>query len=219
MTRLHDLLRMGFAAVVAGTAITFIADSGRADGPTGQAPGGATLRSVAEFDSVVDAGARSVALFTEAARVITDPRCMNCHPAVRSPTQGDDMHPHMPPIQAGESGMGVAGLTCDSCHRSSNTSLPGSRIGSVPGAEPWLLAPASMAWQGLTLGEICRQLKDPARNGERSLADIERHLSTDHLVGWAWHPGEGRRPAPGTQEAFGELISAWIATGAECPPS
>jgi hypothetical protein len=42
-------------------------------------------------------------------------------------------------------------------------------------------------------------------------------VSTDHLVGWAWHPGEGRRPAPGTQDVFGDLIGAWIATGAECP--
>jgi hypothetical protein len=37
------------------------------------------------------------------------------------------------------------------------------------------------------------------------------------LVGWAWHPGAGRRPAPGTQERFGEIIEAWIETGSECP--
>jgi hypothetical protein len=191
--------------------------SGLADTPAGRSVEGGTLRSVTEFASIGDAGARSRALFTEAAKVLTDPRCMNCHPVTRSPTQGDDMHPHIPPMQAGESGMGVPGLSCTSCHRSSNTAVLGSRIGSVPGAEPWLLAPASMAWQGLTLGEICRQLKDPTRNGDRSLTDIHRHLSEDHLVGWAWHPGEGRRPAPGTQEAFGALIAAWIETGAECP--
>lgn len=74
-----------------------------------------------------------------------------------------------------------------------------------------------MAWQELTIGEICVQLKDPARNGNRTLAQIEKHLAEDHLVGWAWHPGAGRAPAPGTQVVFGELIAAWIKTGAHCP--
>ena len=180
-------------------------------------PESGSLKSVSEFDAIADSSARSRALFTEAAKVITHPRCLNCHPPTRSPTQGDTLHPHMPPIRAGEGGTGVAGLNCTTCHRSGNTTIVGSRIGSVPGAEHWLLAPASMAWQGRTLGEICVQLKDPTRNGRRSLVDIQKHLSTDHLVGWAWHPGDGRQPAPGTQELFGALINAWIASGAECP--
>jgi len=29
-----------------------------------------------------------VAIFVEAAKVITSPRCMNCHPATRQATQG-----------------------------------------------------------------------------------------------------------------------------------
>ncbi|MCS0497690.1 Isoquinoline 1-oxidoreductase subunit [Ancylobacter mangrovi] len=215
--QLREAGRAALVALVAGAAITgmIAVASGSSGDPA--ASGGGALKSVAEFRSIAATDARSRALFTEAARVITDPRCMNCHPATRSPTQGDDLHPHMPPIQASESGMGVAGLNCHSCHRFENTTLPGTRVGSVPGAEQWLLAPASMAWQGLTLGEICRQIKDPARNGGRSLADILKHMGTDHLVGWAWHPGAGREPAPGTQEAFGALIEAWIATGAHCP--
>jgi hypothetical protein len=74
-----------------------------------------------------------------------------------------------------------------------------------------------MAWQGKSLGEICAQIKDPKRNGGRSLAQIQRHMGTDDLVGWAWRPGEGRNAAPGTQSEFGALITAWIATGAYCP--
>lgn len=219
MRRFREISRMGLAAMAAGAALTTLPaiGSGAADGPSGKALDGGTLKSVAEFQSITDTAARSRALFTEAAKVITNPRCMNCHPATRSPTQGDNLHPHMPPMQASESGFGVAGLNCSSCHRPHNTTLAGSRIGSVPGAEPWLLAPASMTWQGLTLGEICRQVQDPARNGGRSHADLIRHMGTDHLVGWAWHPGAGRRPAPGTQEEFGALIEAWIATGAQCP--
>jgi hypothetical protein len=74
-----------------------------------------------------------------------------------------------------------------------------------------------MAWQGKASG-ICRQIKDPARNGGRSLALLlEHHMAKDDLVGWAWHPGPGRRPAPGTQEEFGAIIAAWIESGAECP--
>jgi hypothetical protein len=74
-----------------------------------------------------------------------------------------------------------------------------------------------MAWQGKSLHEICEQIKDPKRNGGHSLDEIHHHVAADDLVGWAWHPGTGRRPAPGTQSRFGELIGAWIATGARCP--
>jgi hypothetical protein len=76
-----------------------------------------------------------------------------------------------------------------------------------------------MAWQGKSLREICLQLKDVARNGGRSLSQIHEHMAKDSLVGWGWHPGEGRSPAPGTQAQFGALIRAWISTGAHCPES
>jgi hypothetical protein len=185
----------------------------RADATGADAP----LRDVASFDAITDPAARSKALFEEAARVLTHPRCMNCHPATRQPTQGDDMHAHIPPMMAGESGFGPDGMFCTTCHGPQNRTVVGSRIQSIPGAEPWLLAPASMAWQGLSVGEICAQVKDPARNGERSFDDLVHHMGEDHLVAWAWHPGEGRAPAPGSQEAFGALVGAWVETGAECP--
>ena len=74
-----------------------------------------------------------------------------------------------------------------------------------------------MGWQGMKTDAICRQLKDPARNGGRTLEKIHEHMAVDTLVGWAWDPGLGRNPAPGTQKVFGELIAAWIETGAACP--
>ena len=67
--------------------------------------------------------------------------------------------------------------------------------------------------------EICAQLKDPERNGGRSMAELHEHNAEDGLVGWGWHPGEGREPAPGSQEIFGELTKAWIDTGSACPAS
>ena len=42
-------------------------------------------------------------------------------------------------------------------------------------------------------------------------------MAHDDLVGWGWHPGDGREPAPGTQAAFGALIKYWVDTGAACP--
>jgi hypothetical protein len=88
---------------------------------------------------------------------------------------------------------------------------------SIPGHPEWHLAPIEMAWEGKTLGEICAQIKDPARNGGKDLAAIVDHMAEDSLVGWGWAPGAGREPVPGTQESFGALIEAWAATGAECP--
>lgn len=177
----------------------------------------ADLRPVSTFKKISNRTERSAALFTEAARVLEHPRCLNCHPADRTPTQGDDLHPHNPPIRADEEGHGPPGLPCNTCHQVQNTPTNVTPIESIPGHAHWMLAPPSMSWQGLTTRQICEQVKDPARNGKRTLEKIHEHLALDTLVGWAWNPGAGRAAAPGTQKAFGELIAAWIATGAACP--
>ena len=178
---------------------------------------GGALKAVSDFDAIADTSARSKAIFEEASRVLTHPRCINCHPATRSPTQGEDKHPHVPLMNASQSPLGPAGLACSTCHGAENRPIVGSRLKSIPGNAHWSLAPASMAWQGLTVGEICRQVKDTSRNGNRSHADLVRHMGEDHLVGWAWHPGVGRSTPPGSQEALAALIAAWTNTGAECP--
>jgi cytochrome c553 len=206
--------RAGLAAFTAAIACLVAASAYRGEATS---PPSALLRDAATFASIREPEARSQALFTEAAKVIMNPRCMNCHPATRRPTQGDDMHPHEPPMFAGAADKGPAGLACASCHGNENVATFSSGIRSVPGNAHWSLAPASMAWQGLSLGDICRQVRDPRRNGGRDLEAIYHHMAEDHLVGWAWHPGEGRIPAPGTQKAFGQLIRTWIDTGAKCP--
>ena len=83
---------------------------------------------------------------------------------------------------------------------------------------PLFAVPAS-AQAPLNLGllVICTQLKDPDQNGSRSLDDLVTHVTNDPLVIWAWAPGKGRRPPPGTHAAFAALIRAWAETGAECP--
>ena len=172
----------------------------------------AGLRSADEFRSIRDKSERSVALFTEAGRVLTHPRCINCHPAGEMPLQGENGVAHQPPVRRGLGGLGVVGMRCKTCHQKANFDP-----GRVPGAPGWHLAPSKMAWEGFTLGEICEQIKDPERNGRRTLDEIVEHMAEDALVGWAWQPGTDREPAPGTQEVFGDLIAAWVKAGAECP--
>ncbi|MBY6116024.1 Isoquinoline 1-oxidoreductase subunit [Mameliella alba] len=177
---------------------------------------GDDLTPVSAFDEIADKGERSVALFGEMLKVIESPRCLNCHPVTGGPTQGDDMRPHEPPMVRGDGDFGAPGMYCTTCHTGDNVTFITGK-GSIPGHEPWVLAPASMGWVGLTDNQICEQLKDPERNGGRSLDEIREHMAEDGLVGWAWHPGQGRTPAPGSQHEFGELVSAWIETGAACP--
>jgi hypothetical protein len=74
-----------------------------------------------------------------------------------------------------------------------------------------------MGWQGTSVGALCNQLKDPRRTGGRDLAAILKHLVTDTLVLWAWEPGPGRTPAPGSNAEFAALMKAWVDSGAHCP--
>jgi hypothetical protein len=177
------------------------------------------LRPVSSFSGIADKTERSRAIFNEVAKVVTNPRCMNCHPAGDRPLQGNDQHPHMPPILRGENGLGVAGVSCASCHTEKNFTLVGTGASykSIPGHPRWQVAPLEFAWEGKTVEQICQQIKDPNRNGGRTLAQLHEHMAKDDLVAWGWSPGEGRDPAPGTQAQLGELTQAWIDSGAECP--
>lgn len=174
------------------------------------------LRTADEFAGIENKKERSRALFNEMGKVFKHPRCVNCHPVSDSPLQGDKMKIHTPPVTRGESNFGAPGMRCTVCHSDENVPFAGS-AGSIPGHELWHLAPKSMGWVGVSLAGICEQIKDKDRNGGKSLAELHEHNAKDGLVGWGWKPGEGRQPAPGTQEIFGELTKAWIESGAHCP--
>lgn len=198
---------------VAG-ALAAIAALGASDAET---PFGASdrLRPAADFAGIEGDAERSVALFVEAGKVLQHPRCLNCHPSGGGgPLQGEDGRPHEPPVARGPAGFGVAAMHCNTCHFRANFDP-----GGVPGDPHWHLAPIEAGWVGKSLTEICEQLKDPDRNGGRTLDAIVEHMAEDSLVGWAWDPGAGRIPAPGSQKVFGELIRIWVETGAACPPS
>jgi len=167
------------------------------------------LRLPSAFSNIPDRGARSRALSGEAAKVIMSPRPVT---SLTKATTGTFISPRpcegKPTTGSPDCRVPLATTI------SFNLSIGEASYQSIPGHPRWGLAPIEMAWEGKTPGEICRQIKDPARNGGRDLALLHEHVARDNLVGWAWHPGAGRRPAPGSQQQFGTIIQAWIDTGA-----
>lgn len=179
----------------------------------------AVATSLLTFADATAAPSRSdsEALFLQMHRVLVHPRCLNCHPKGDSPKQGDDARLHVPPMTRGPHDHGAAGLHCDACHQTANYAASG-----VPGAPTWHLAPRSMAWEGKTPGEICRQMVDRRRNGNKSVAQIVHHLTEDKLVAWGWDPGvdvngRAREPVPIAKAEFDRIVHAWANAGAACP--
>jgi hypothetical protein len=157
---------------------------------------------------------KSLRAFREVASVLTSPRCLNCHIPGDGPLQGDDDHPHLMNVKRGADGKGSAALRCFACHQSENAAA----LHGPPGALDWQLPQprTPMAWKGLSTGELCRALKDPAKNGNRSLQDLIVHMDTS-LVRWAWNPGLGRTLPPLSHDEFVSRLKEWIDTGAACP--
>lgn len=202
--------RLAAVAALAGFALAGV---GIAADKAPPAPAMATeLKPLSTFQSIADRKTRSLALFAEVGKVIQHPRCLNCHPVGERPTQTDAMRPHMPLVVRGDGGMGATAMRCFTCHHDRNFEPAG-----VPGNPKWQLAPAEMAWAGKSLGAICEQIKDKQRNGGRDMAALVHHMAEDELVGWGWHPGGKRSPAPGSQAQFGALFKAWADSGAYCP--
>jgi hypothetical protein len=129
------------------------------------------LASPESFADIADQDARSAAIFTELGKVLTHPRCMNCHPAGDRPRQGEGAwrRLHQPPVARGADGHGMEAMRCSICHGNANF-----EPGRMPGHPEWHLAPREMGREGKTLAEICEQLRDPARNGWRSLGIARR---------------------------------------------
>ena len=152
--------------------------------------------------------------FEQIVSVLRNARCMNCHSSGDFPRQGDDSHPHTMQIRRGPEGRGVNAVQCSTCHQEHNT--PG--LHTPPGAPGWHLPSPEMPmiWEGLTDRQLCELLKDPGRNGHRTVQQIVEHMSTP-LVLWAWHPGEGREPVPMPQNKFLAEVRDWAKAGAACP--
>ena len=146
-------------------------------------------------------------------RVLMSPRCMNCHPSGDAPLHGDVPVPHTMNVTRKSS---ESGMACTTCHRAKN----GTREGSPPGVFPEWRMPTRehpLVFQGMSARGLCEQLKDPARNGGKTLAALVEHVGHDSLVLWGWAPGPGRTLPPVSHEAFVKAFETWVKTGAPCP--
>src|SRR5882672_4242214 len=156
--------------------------------------------------------------FAQMERVLLHPRCVNCH-VPDAPLQGDGKSVHYPPVQRGVDGKGVAPLQCATCHSTQNSPLAHAPPGLDTNGEPGWHMPAArmkMSWFGLSGPALCKVFRNPGTNGGRSLAMLQHHMATDHLVAWGWHPGTGREAPPLDKTAFDEEVSTWIRNGAPC---
>lgn len=157
----------------------------------------------------------SVKAFLSVYKVLMSPRCMNCHPSGDIPLQGDDSHLHTMGVKRGPDGKGLYALKCANCHQPQNT----AGLHTPPGNPNWGLPPANMpmVFQGRTPGQLARQLLDPKRNGGRTKEQLYEHMAKDDLVGWAWHPGEGRTLPPLSRPALAAQVKLWLDKGAYAP--
>ncbi len=151
--------------------------------------------------------------FAEAADVLFHPRCLNCHPSGDAPLIRDDAQPHPFNVKRGPEGKGVGAMNCTLCHRDAN------QPGGPPGVANWHMPPENMpmVFQGLTPGDLCRQLKDPKLNGGKTGEQIIGHISKDPLVTWGWNPGEGRTTPKMSHKDFSAKMNEWVIKGAACP--
>ena len=145
--------------------------------------------------------------------VLQHPRCSNCHQP-NEPLRGDSARRHSPRIVRGRDNLGVPGMRCSSCHSEQGN----NEVSGVPGATEWKMPPRSMTWAGLSTGQLCRALKDPTKNGRRSLKGIVKHMQEDSLVHWSWDPGGTRNSVAMPHHVFVEFVEEWVRSGAHCPP-
>lgn len=157
----------------------------------------------------------SAKAFMSVYKVLMSSRCMNCHPSGESPLQGDDSRIHTMNVKRGVDGKGLYAARCSNCHQAENT----AGLHMPPGNPKWGLPPANMrmVFQGRTPRQLALQLLDPKQNGGRTKAQLIDHMANDDLVGWAWHPGNGRTLPPMSRPAFAAQVRLWIAKGAYAP--
>ena len=176
-------------------------------GCTAGAPSPTSASTSTSTPSAADR-AKSQATFVQIATVLRHPRCINCHTVTDFPREGDAGRRHAMNVRRGPDDHGRPAMRCDSCHQDAN------QANGVPGAPLWGLAPLSMGWEGLDDHQLAEALKDPAKNGRRSLEMLYEHMARDPLVAWAWNPGGTREPPPVSHEEFARLVRLWIDTGA-----
>ena len=72
-------------------------------------------------------------------------------------------------------------------------------------------------WQGLSVGDLRRTLKNPKLNGNRTPEALVEQVESEPLVLWSWYPGRGRAAVPMPHGEFVNLMKVWIVGGTVCP--
>ncbi len=149
--------------------------------------------------------------------VLTDKKCVNCHPSDGIPRQGEDSHKHLFGMAGGKNNHGFEATQCSTCHQDANNNFSG-----VPGAPDWALAPASMKWFDLSRVEIAQSMLSAKNNGGLDHKGLVDHLTKHELVLWAWEPGinaagEARVPVSVPKAEYIEAVKTWFDAGAIIP--
>src|SRR5262249_25740423 len=122
---------------------------------------------------------------------------------------------HFQNVQRGKDGKGKYALKCSNCHQEKN--LPGENM--PPGNPNWHLPRPEepLVFQGKSPRELADQLKDPRRNGGKTLEQLVEHVTHDKLVLWGWDPGDGRPKPPLSHDDFAKRFREWVDKGAASP--
>jgi len=159
---------------------------------------------------ISDPQARSRMLFTEAAKVIMNPRCMKtANPASDRPTQRQRHAPRIRPRSRAEfDGGGVPGNTCGPATWTATSRF--SPVSSIVRKPAGTFALGSGADE--MRGRASRSARSAGRSKDpRATADVisrcwHEHLAHDDLGRLGLETGARSRPRTGTQQQLGELV-------------
>jgi len=160
-------------------------------------------------------------------QVARNPRCVNCHGLYRGdgeriPTVGDAMAPHPMNVTARHNPNvpgSPLGTTCTSCHGTENAQTPGGPPGALDKPFPWQMPTRSITRlpPDVSKQNLCKTWRAAVQHSvdhrepcgdkvPRTAAEFfVCHIGGDALIGWAFAPGPGRTPAPGS---LADLIRA-----------
>ena len=171
--------------------------------------------------------------------VATHQRCVNCHgtdhAGQRVPTVGDTMalHPmniterHNPrkqcPTPEERNRLAPLGaIKCTSCHGVENSREPGGPPGAWDAHLEWQMPTRDITrlQRGMSKQALCRNwhaaIQERVKQAEqcpgKKLSASElftAHIAEDGLIAWAFDPGPGRTPAPGSLERLKAAARIW----------
>lgn len=123
-------------------------------------------------------------------------------------------------------------ISCRGCHRDVNATAKGMPPGAANDLMPgfvWHMPPPTMILtKDMSPQTLCDNWLNPIKNsflaqrgGRDDMVTFKKefvhHVSDDPLVIWAWQPGPGRQPVPGSHDDFVRAMKLWIDAGAKCP--